>query len=734
MMDDSADTAALVHGLCNFNLLDAQTASNGNDPTSAALKLQNIKQRAAPALAGIDHVLDTLREVRICHIVAIPPPHAHSISQHIACPLLHFPATLQYVCSTLSKLFLYVTYMQVIGWPVRYANEAAALGVRWPRGVLLHGPSGTGKSAAVAAVAAEYNSIVHLVTAGSIVGAFVGESERRLRDIFTAADRDAEQSGRPVIIFLDDVDTLCPRRRPGQQHEARLVGQLLTLLDGAAAGAGREKKFKAPAAAQSSATDKATSITSSSTGHVVVIAATSRPNALDPALRRPGRLDREVAVPVPSPSARVDILRALTARLPIDPEHTDLELIASQCHGYTGADLEALCREAAIGVMSKNILAKYPLKPLVVPEDKEATTASTSIEKAEEKQGLEASFGATAEDDLFSEHDGALDLSPRKKEKSQTLPEKEEVSSLLINTEDFLGTMKRVGASVARTVVKEFPPAVWDDIGGLDDTKNRLKQAVEWPLTRAEAFKRLGIRSPRGVLLHGPPGCAKTTLARAAATSSGATFIPLQGSSLYSMFVGEGEAELREAFRKARLAAPAIIFVDELDMLVGKRGAGAGAAGTDDTSARLLSTFLNEMDGLELASGLLVLAATNRPDAIDTALLRPGRFDVALYVPPPDKLGRLAALRVHTRHMPLGADVDLEKVAGSTERYTGAELAAVCREAAMAALREDVKGAQEVAARHFEAAVAGVTPMLTEDVLKKYEAWPPRKKPSILGL
>jgi SpoVK/Ycf46/Vps4 family AAA+-type ATPase len=421
-----------------------------------------------------------------------------------------------------------------------------------------------------------------------------------------------------------------------------------------------------------------------------VIGATSRPNALDPALRRPGRLDREVAVPIPSPKARSQILLSLAGKLPLDPGNVDLELIASQCHGYTGADVEALCREAAMEAISEQILAEI------------------DYEKQQLKKITRTSDGGGV--------GGEVDYS------SKPLPKQK-----LITTEDFLQAMHRVGASVARTVVKEFPPALWSDIGGLEETKKKLQQAVEWPITKAEAFKRLGIRSPRGVLLHGPPGCAKTTLARAAATASGATFIPLQGTSLYSMYVGEGEAELREAFRKARFAAPSIIFVDELDMLVGKRG-GGGDGGSDDTSGRLLSTFLNEMDGLELAGGILVLATTNRPGSIDSALVRPGRFDLTVYVPPPDFLGRIDALKIHTRRIPLASDVDLRKIAELTERYTGAELEAVCREAAMAALREDVERASEVAMRHFEAAVRGVVPMLSEEVLEIYAAWPPRRK------
>lgn len=657
----------LVRDLGNLNLGDARNPIDELDAATRALDNEALIKRIHPKLPGLEHVLDTLREV--------------------------------------------------IGWPFLYHQEATELGVKWPRGVLLHGPSGTGKTSAVYAVASEFNAIVHLVTAGSILGSFVGESERRLREIFSTAARDAEETGAPVVLFLDDVDSLCPRRGPGQQHEARLVGQLLTLLDGAASSS-----------ISNSATGNATTNSSSNSslddtnrgsknslgacrtstaaaiknqtpaGHVVVIGATSRPNALDPALRRPGRLDREVTVPIPSLHARSQILASLAATLPLDPGNVDLDLISSQCHGYTGADLEALCREAAMEVISEQILAE------IDNEKKEALENNTCSNRGGDDGASTGPAPSTA---------SPLSSKPQQRR---------------ITTEDFLQAMHRVGASVARTVVKEFPPALWSDVGGLEETKKKLQQAVEWPITKAEAFKRLGIRSPRGVLLHGPPGCAKTTLARAAATASGATFIPLQGASLYSMYVGEGEAELREAFRKARYAAPSIIFVDELDMLVGKRGGGVGENSSDDTSSRLLSTFLNEMDGLELAGGILVLATTNRPGSIDSALIRPGRFDLTVYVPPPDLLGRIAALKIHSRRIPLASDVDLDTLAKVTERYTGAELEAVCREAAMSALREDIEKASEVAMRHFEAAVRGVVPMLSEEMLEKYASWPPRKR------
>jgi SpoVK/Ycf46/Vps4 family AAA+-type ATPase len=430
--------------------------------------------------------------------------------------------------------------------------------------VLLHGPPGVGKSAAVAAVAAEFGAAVHPITAASIFGAFTGQSERRLREAFAAAAADTA-AGRAAVVFLDDVDALCPRRRAGSQHEARVVGQLLTLMDGAQAGARRAREDAAPGGGGGGGGAAAAP---GARGHLVVIAATSRPASLDPALRRPGRLDREVAVPVPAAAARAAILRLAAARMPLAGD-VDLRAVAARCHGYTGADLGALCREAATAAIADGLAAAAAAA---------AAAPSTS--------------GA-----------GPAPLPP-------------------VTAAHFSAALALVGPSVARGTARAFPPASWDDVGGLEDVKKRLRQAVEWPLAHAAAFARLGLSPPRGVLLHGPPGCAKTTLARAAAAASGATFVPLAGAELYSMYVGEGEAALREAFRAARLAAPAIVFVDELDTLVGRRGGGGGTAGRNDASARILSTFLTEMDGLEAAQGVLVLATTNRPHAIDPALLR----------------------------------------------------------------------------------------------------------------
>ncbi|KAL4433563.1 hypothetical protein ABPG75_000004 [Micractinium tetrahymenae] len=439
---------------------------------------------------------------------------------------------------------------EALAWPSCYADLASQLGVRWPKGILLHGPPGCGKTAAVHAVARQCGAVVHLVTAASIVGAFTGESERRLREAFAAATKDAAR-GRCVVILLDEVDALCPIRTSARQHEARIVGQLLTLLDGSATLNPREQ-----AAVQGGGQQGG-----QAPGHILVFGTTSRPNALDPALRRPGRLEREILMSVPDVAARASILWMLTRKLPLD-ESVDLQRLAHDTHGYTGADLRALCREAAMHAISTAATAG-------APQVAEGASTLQPIEPARRKGMAGAAIVPDA-----TEH-GALDANQgnRGNAPADGARQQQQHAHLLqrLSAADFAAALKQVGPSMARGSAVEFEATSWGEIGGLEAVKHKLKQAVEWPLRHADAFQRLGLTVPRGVLLHGPPGCSKTTLVRAAASASGATFISLLGAQLYSMYVGEGEALLRETFRRARLVAPSIVFFDELDSLVGKR-------------------------------------------------------------------------------------------------------------------------------------------------------------------
>lgn len=461
----------------------------------------------------------------------------------------------------------------------------------------------------------------------SVHKAHAGEGEKFLREAFSEAYSQASQ-GRPAIIFIDELDAICPRRDNKREQESRIVGQLLTLMDG------NKKTVKLP--------------------HVVVVASTNRVDAIDPALRRPGRFDSEIEVTVPSLEERLQILKLYTKNLHLDST-VDLQTIAASCNGYVGADLQALCREAAL-------------------------------------------------------------LAYRRLSNSS---EDEKVHTLIMA--DWESARSQVRASMTRGVTKEVSTVLWDDIGGLQDLKKKLQQAVEWPIKHAAAFARLGISPVRGVLLHGPPGCSKTTLAKAAAHAAQASFFSLSGAELYSKYVGEGEALLRRTFQSARLAAPSILFFDEADAIAPKRTGPGGNSGNVTVGERLLSTLLTEMDGLELATGIIVLAATNRPKAIDAALLRPGRFDMVLYVPPPDVQGRHEILRIHTRKMKLGEDVDLVKIAECTELFTGADLEGLCREAGMAALREDLS-ANSIHKAHFEAARRSLRPSLTKAEIDEYAA------------
>ena len=554
---------------------------------------------------------------------------------------------------------------ECVVWPALYAADAAALGSSFPRGVLLHGPPGVGKTASAMAVAREAGASVVALSAGDVFGPYAGDAEARLRDAFRDAERKCAE-GTPCVILLDEIDAMCPARgADAGLSGSRVVAQLLTLMDdGGAAEGGSESPNPKPA----------------------VIATTNRPNALDPALRRPGRFDVEVEISLPSAKQRLAILRLHARALPL-ADDVDLEVVAGNAKGYSGADLAALCREAAMA----------------------------SIRDA-------AGSAATSSANV----------------KTHSL------SAPVVAARHFSAAAGRVGASVTRGAAIEPSATTWDDVGGLDDVKKRLKQAVEWPLRHAAAFRRLGLAPPRGVLLHGPPGCAKTTLARAAATASGATVIALSAADVFSKYVGEGERALRDAFARARRAAPAILLLDEIDGMVGNRGEAAAASGSggasgngnagNDVAARVLSALLVEMDGLEVGGGdgggdgdaaagnVLVVATTNRPAALDAALTRPGRLDMVLYVPPPDAQGREAALRVHARGVPLAPDVDLRAVARRAERFTGAELRGVIREAALAALRQDM-GASAVAAAHVDAALAATRPALAESDLAKWASF-----------
>ncbi|TMW93656.1 hypothetical protein EJD97_011336 [Solanum chilense] len=516
---------------------------------------------------------------------------------------------------------------ELITYPLLYSAESRKLGLKWPRGLLLYGPPGTGKTSLVRAVVQECGAHLIVISPHSVHRAHAGESEKILREAFSEASSHAKL-GKPSVIFLDEIDALCPRRDSRREQEVRVASQLFMLMD---------------------------SIKSSSTSvsHVVVVASTNRPDAIDPALRRAGRFDAEIEVTTPTEEERMHILKLYTKKLQLDAS-VDLRAVAASCNGYVGADLEALCREAAMSAVRK-------------------------------------CSDSNLDDDSYS-----------------------------INMEDWKHARSVVGPSITRGVTVEIPKVSWEDIGGLKDIKKKLQQAVEWPLKHSEAFERLGVSPSRGILLHGPPGCSKTTLAKAAAHAAQASFFSLSGAELYSMYVGEGEALLRNAFRRARLAAPSIIFFDEADVVATKRG--GSSSGSSTVGERLLSTLLTEMDGLEQAKGILVLAATNRPHAIDAALMRPGRFDLVLYVPPPDLEARFEVLSVHTRDMKLNNDVNLRQIAEDTELFTGAELEGLCREAGIVALRENIS-ATVVSDRHFQTVKKSLKPALTKEEVASYSSF-----------
>ncbi len=515
---------------------------------------------------------------------------------------------------------------EMVELPMKHPEIFRTLGIEPPAGVLLHGPPGTGKTLLAKAVANEAEANFILVNGPEIMNKFYGESEKRIRQIFEEA---AEKA--PSIIFIDEIDAIAPKREETHgEVERRVVAQLLTMMDGL-----------------------------NKRANVVVIGATNRPNSLDEALRRPGRFDREITFGVPDQKGRLEILKIHTRNMPLD-KNVDLEEIARITHGFVGADLQALAKEAAMNVLRRN-LPKLNLK------DKEEVP-------------------------------------------------KEFLSKLRITEEDFRESLKLVRPSAMREVLVEKPNVNWEDIGGLDKIKQELQEVVEWPLKHADAFKRLGIKAPKGVLLYGPPGTGKTLLAKAVANEAEANFISVKGPELISMWIGESEKGIRKIFEKARQASPTIIFFDEIDSIASIRGQDVGSKATE----RMVNQLLTEMDGLEELNDVVVIAATNRPDLIDPALLRPGRFDRIMMAPIPDKKSRKKILEVHTKSMPLTKDVSLTKLAEKTEYFTGSDLAALCREAAMLALRENIK-ATEVKMKHFEEALKKVYASVTEKDMEKYK-------------
>ena len=484
---------------------------------------------------------------------------------------------------------------ELIELPLKYPQVFERLGIEAPKGIFLHGPPGCGKTLIARAVANETDAYFTSISGPEIMGKFYGESEARLRSIFEDA-----QANAPAIIFLDEIESIAPKREEmgaEKQVERRVVAQLLALMDGL-----------------------------QSRGQIVVIGATNLPNIVDPALRRPGRFDRELEIPIPDKNGRLDILQIHSRGMPLAKD-VDLEKLASITHGFVGADLESLAREAAM-VCLRKILPKVDFELADIPYE------------------------------LLLELEVAMD--------------------------NFMEALKEIDPSAIREVFVEIPDVKWEDVGGLGDAKKRLMEAIEWPLKYPELFKKSNTNPPKGILLYGPPGTGKTLVAKAVANESEVNFISIKGPQLISKFIGESEKGIREIFRKAKQASPCILFFDEIDSIVPRRSGGDSTHVTE----RVISQFLTEMDGMEELKGVVILGATNRLDIIDPAVLRPGRFDSLLELPVPDENSRLDIFKIHTKGKPLDKDVDLKELVNKTDKFTGAEIESIARSASILAIRE----------------------------------------------
>jgi len=513
---------------------------------------------------------------------------------------------------------------EMIQLPIKHPTIFNRLGIDPPKGVLLHGPPGTGKTLIAKAVANESGASFYTINGPEIMSKFYGQSEENLRKIFDEAEKNA-----PSIIFIDEIDAIAGKRSETHgEVEKRVVSQLLTLMDGLK---GR--------------------------GKLIVIGATNIPDSLDPALRRPGRFDREIRIDAPDRDGRKEILQIHTRGMPKSKE-VKLDNIADRTYGFVGADLAALARESAM-----NALRRY------LPEiDLDKPIPVEILEKME------------------------------------------------VTIDDFKNAQRGIEPSAMREFFVEIPTVTWNDVGGLDDVKQNLRESVEWPLSQPEVFKRLGISPPRGILLYGPPGTGKTLLAKAVANESDANFISIKGPEVMSKWVGESEKAVRELFKKAKQVSPSIVFLDELDSIAPRRGAYSGSHVTESVVNQLLTSI----DGLESMEGVVIIGATNRPDIIDQSLLRPGRFDRLILTPAPDIKTREEILKIHTKNMPLESNVNLKDIAEKTNGFSGADIEALCREAAMIALRENIK-VKKIDFNYFENALSIVRASLTEDLINYYE-------------
>jgi transitional endoplasmic reticulum ATPase len=507
---------------------------------------------------------------------------------------------------------------EMIELPLRHPELFQRLGIEPPKGVLLYGPPGCGKTLLAKAVASESEANFFSINGPEIMSKFYGESEKRLREIFEKAQKNA-----PSIIFVDELDAIAPKREEVTgEVERRVVAQLLALMDGL-----------------------------ETRGNIIVIGATNRVNAIDPALRRPGRFDREIELGVPDKQGRLEILQIHTRGMPL-AQDIKLQEFSNITHGYTGADISALCREAAM-----KALRRY------LPE----------INLQEDQQ-----------------------IPPDLLEKMEVI------------ADDFMLAFREITPTAMREVYIEIPSVHWTDVGGLDEVKQNLIESVEWPIKYPNRFKQVGIEPPKGVLLYGAPGCGKTLLAKAVATEGEMNFISIKGPEIFSKWVGESEKAIREIFRKGRMAAPSVIFIDEVDSIIPRRGAGYSDSGV---TSRVISQLLTEMDGLESLQNVMVIAATNRPDILDPAMLRPGRFDRLIYVPAPDEDSRFEILKIYTKDMPLADDVDLNSLARETKGYSGADIASLCREAGMHVLRNSTT--YKVSMESFRRAMETIGPSIT---------------------